>query len=73
MGVKDNGRFSRITWERKKIVKGENYTVEHFVNRQANRGKIRLSIYAALMRTALYLSEKNGLAIQGATFFAPLQ
>ena len=50
------------------IVKGANYTVEHFVNMEENQGEIRLSIYAALMRTALYLSEKNGLAIHGATF-----
>ena len=46
------------------IAKGENYTVEHFVNREENQDRIRLSIYASMMRTALYLSEKNGLAIQ---------
>ena len=48
----------------KTILKGENYTVEHFVNREANQNLIRLSIYASIMRTAVYLSEKNGYSIQ---------
>ena len=53
------------------IVSGDNYTVENFVNVEADQGGIRLSIYAETMRTALYLSEKNGLAIQDATILHP--
>ena len=47
------------------IIKGENFTVEHFINREPNQNKIRLSLYAALLRTALYLSEKNDFGIHG--------
>ena len=33
--------------------------MQHFVDREENQDLIRLALYAALMRTALYLSEKN--------------
>ena len=52
-------------------VSRDNYTVEHFVNMGENRGKIRLSIYAAMMWTELYFSEKKDFDIQGISFYTP--
>ena len=43
----------------REIIKWNSFTVEYFVNMGANQDKIRLSLYAALIRTSLYLSEKN--------------
>lgn len=50
------------------IVKGEDPTVEHFINREENHMRIRLSTYASIMRTTLYLSEKNDLSLHGGAF-----
>ena len=47
----------------REILKGKNQVVEHFLKQEDNEGGIRLSLYAALMRTALYLNEKNEFGI----------
>ena len=41
------------------IIRGGNCVVQHFIDREEKQDLLRLSLYAALMRTALYLSEKN--------------
>ena len=51
------------------IIRGENYTVNHFIGRDCNRGRLRLCLYTSLMRTALYLSEKNVTVSQVASVF----
>ena len=52
----------------RKIITGRNPVFEHFPNREDNGERIRLSlslyIYYALMRTALYLNEKNEFGIR---------
>lgn len=41
------------------IIIGKNFLVEKMVNNDKSSGAIRICLYAALMRTAIYLSEKD--------------
>ena len=43
----------------REIISGKNYLVEHLVCNDKNPTRIRLALYASLMRSAVYLSEKN--------------
>ena len=43
----------------REVVEGRNILVEHLVNRERESGVIRLTLYASLMRSYLYLSDKN--------------
>ena len=48
----------------REIICGKNFLVEHLVSMDKNPLRIRLTLYTSLMRTALYLSEKNiGVAL----------
>ena len=49
----------------REIINGQNQVVEHFLGGIEGEGDMRLSLYSALMRTALYLNEKNDLRNPG--------
>ena len=42
------------------ITRGRNELVEHLVNREPDVGEIKLCLFGSLMRSYLYLADKNG-------------
>ena len=42
------------------IARGRNELVEHLVNREPEEGVLRLTLFGSLMRSYLYLADKNG-------------
>ena len=51
------------------IIRGGNFTANHFIDRECGRTRLRLCLYTSLMRTALYLSEKNVMVSQATSVF----